>query len=119
MTSSKRSMANIPAADRRTALLKVLRQAGAIKASTALPIGEAAERLKYTKFDVYGLVCGTSGKAGSAPRCLARTGHVKVTKSDEGGLAIYLSSKGRSEGVKKTPAQKSSRSPEAGANGST
>lgn len=89
-----RHMSETPAAERKVALVKALRKFRATSSSAACPLAKLVEELGYTRFDVYGLINGTSGAAGSAPTCLAATGHVKVIASDE-GLAAYLTPKGK------------------------
>ena len=91
-----RHMGASPAGDRRVALVKRLRQVGATGPGSSRPLGDLAEKLGLTRFDVYGLVNGTSGEAGSNPRCLVATGHVK-TCVQEGvrGACVYLTAKGQ------------------------
>ena len=92
-----RTMSEVPAGERRVALVKALRQFKAVGAAKARPLADLVAKLGYTRFDVYGLIAGTSGKAGSAPRCLIATGHVAVTKSHPGeGMQVYLTRKGQS-----------------------
>jgi len=90
-----RSMASDPPAERKKALISLLKKMKVTGATKARPVAEIAERLGYTKFDVYGLVNGTSGKAGSSSTCLVATGHA-ATASIEGerGISIYLTAKG-------------------------
>ena len=85
-----RSMADVPAPERRKALVALLQKRGARKEGTAVSLTECAEKLGYTKFDVYGLVNGTSGKVGSNPRCLVAQGIVKTTVLEGQGLSAYL-----------------------------
>lgn len=99
-----RSMASdVTPGERKKLLIKVLRQKKATSAPTALPLSDLCEKLGYTQFDVYGLISGTSGKAGSNPRCLLATGHVKVAVVDEKGRGIYLTAKGNKTDFTEVP----------------
>lgn len=89
-----RSMSEDHPTVRRMKLVKMLRKLGATTATAATPLTTLVEKLGYTRFDVYGLVSGSSGKAGSSPRCLMATGHAKIVDGVEGGKAVYLTAKG-------------------------
>lgn len=97
-----RSMAEVPVGDRRIALVKAMRKAHATSAQDALTVEALAEKVGYTKFDVYGLLSGTSGKAGSNPRCLLATGHAKVADTQD-GRGYYLTAKGTKTSFKEIP----------------
>jgi hypothetical protein len=89
-----RTMSKEPAGERRAKLVKLLKK---MKATGKAPqaMKEVAKRLKYTEFDVYGLVCGTSGKAGSAATCLMAHGIAETCRMEgERGLSVYLTPKG-------------------------
>ena len=73
-TPVDRKMAKIPVGERRKNLVKLLKKVNATNAGEAYSIGDLAEKLGYTKFDVYGLVNGTGGEAGSSPNCLVPRG---------------------------------------------
>ncbi len=102
VSKADRSTADVPANERRAALVKCLRKAKATEAAKGLLLEELAGRLKYTRFDAYGLVSGTSGKAGSSPGCLLATGHVQVANRED-GLAVYLTKKGSTTDFKEVP----------------
>lgn len=90
-----RTMADLPAGDRKVALVKALRVAKATARAKGVTLATLVEKLGYTSFDVYGLVNGTSGKAGSSPTCLTATGHVGAETPEEGrGLVVWLTPKG-------------------------
>lgn len=96
------SMSEVPVGDRRIALVKAMRKAHATSAQDALTVEALAEKVGYTKFDVYGLLSGTSGKAGSNPRCLLATGHAKVADTQD-GRGYYLTAKGVKTNFKEVP----------------
>lgn len=98
-----RKMSDVPPNVRKVNLVKCLRKAKATKAGAGLTIQDLADRLKITKFDAYGLVNGTSGKAGSSPTCLVATGHVQVAKLAEEGLVVSLTKKGTLTEFKEAP----------------
>ncbi len=82
-----RSSADVPAAARRLALVKLLRKCQATKATTAKPISFLAEKLGYNPYDVYCLVYHKYQ--------LAVEGFVKTAKiEDVKGLCVYLTAKG-------------------------
>ncbi len=97
-----RGMADVPAPERKKKLVQALRAMGADSAASARPFADLVNRLKWTRFDVYGLVNGTSGEAGSSPTCLAKTGHVKLAKHEE-GLSVYLTPKGKATKFDEAP----------------
>ena len=109
-----RSMAvDVSPGDRRIALVKKMRQLGATNASGAKTAKQLSEKVGYTQFDVYGLVSGTSGKAGSSPRCLIATGHVKPAAVEGEGIGYYLTAKGVKTDFSELPFTKSSPKPKA------
>lgn len=79
--------------DQKKALVKLLRKVGATKAGSAADLGALATKLGVDRKQVYGMVSGLSGKAGSSPTCLLATGHVKIADLED-GLAVYLTNKG-------------------------
>lgn len=83
-----RSMkSDVPAKDRRLALLKLLRKHGATKVSTAKPISFLAAKLGYTPYDVYMLTYRTS------PLVIQEL--VKTCQTEEHrDLSVYLTAKG-------------------------
>ena len=87
----------------RVGFVKSLRKLGATKAGSARSITYLVEKLKMDRRQVYGLVNGLAGKAGSSPTCLVATGHVKVTESEEEGLSVYLTAKGQSSDFSESP----------------
>lgn len=89
-----RSMADVPPGERKKALVKLLRKLSATTAVNARPIGELAEKLGYSRFDTYSLVSGGTGKAGSNPRCLLATKHVKTAVLEGSGICVYLTASG-------------------------
>ena len=95
-----------PAGERRAEVVKVLRKAGAKSAADAKGLDFVAEKMGNgtLPIDVYRLVSGGSGKAGSSPTCLIATGHCK-TAEVEGvkGLAVYLTKKGQDADLKSPP----------------
>lgn len=97
-----RSMADVPPGERKSALVKALRKLGAVKASSVAKAQDLCKATGYTPFDVYGLVNGTSGKAGSSPTCLSATGHVKVADHED-GRGYYLTAKGIKTGFDEVP----------------
>lgn len=84
---ASRGMADVPAAQRRVALVKLLRKVGATGAGSAKPVSELAAKLGYTKYDVYCLAYHKYH--------LATAGILKTT-TEEGvrGLVVYLTAKG-------------------------
>ncbi len=95
--ASGRAMAPVPAAERRAALLKLLRQKKATGALAAVATEELAAKLGYTPYDVYCL--------GYHKFPLAAGGYLKTTKTQEGGLAYYLTAKGQKSGPDDKPAK--------------
>ena len=93
-TPAERFMADIPAPERKKMLVEKMRSKGATKAPSALTIIELADLMGWTKFDVYGLLRGTSGKADSNPNCLIAKGFVQVANVEGKDLAFYLTSSG-------------------------
>ncbi len=82
-----RSAADVPVAQRRLALVKLLRKLGATKATTARQVSELAGKLGYTNYDVYCLAYHTY--------FLAEAGIVKTcVQEGERGLGVYLTAKG-------------------------
>lgn len=94
-TKVDRAMGVDPPEKRKVVLINALRKAGAVKAMTAVPVTKLCSLTKYSRFDVYGLVNGTSGKVGSNPRCLLACGMVATTDIEGEGLAVYLTAKGQ------------------------
>lgn len=94
-----RAMGEGTPTDRRMKLVKALRSAGATKATAAKSMEYLATKTGFTRFDVYGLLRGTSGKADSNPRCLVATGHASIVSIEGQGLSAYLTAKG----LKKDP----------------
>ncbi len=88
---------------RRVELVKTLRKSGATSATAAKDLATLAERLKVERLDVYHLVNGASGKAGSSPTCLIATGHVKITAHENLGLCVYLTKEGSSTDFSESP----------------
>src|SRR5574340_746934 len=66
--AADRHMGSEPASARRANLVKYLRKAKAVDQKSAKSLAELVSALSYTRFDVYGIVSGTSGQAGSSPR---------------------------------------------------
>lgn len=89
--------------EQRKSLVRKLRAMEAVDSAGARTIDDLAQRLKVDRLAVYGLVNGTSGKAGSSPTCLAATGHVKVMKREGEGLSVYLTAKGRKTDFSEPP----------------
>lgn len=87
-TKKDRSMADVPAMERRDCLVKLLRKLNATSAMTAKPISLLAEKLGYTNYDVYYMCYG---------KCLLATEEiVKTAKLEEHrDLCIYLTAKGQ------------------------
>jgi hypothetical protein len=81
--------------ERKAELVRVLRKVKATSAGNSKSLKDLGDRLGVEPREVYGLVNGTAGKAGSSPTCLAATGHVKVTSLAGEGLSIYLTKKGQ------------------------
>lgn len=83
-----RGMADVPAKDRRKALVKVLRAAKATGALSSKPIDELATKLGYGEYDVYCL-CYPKFK-------LQTDGLVKTVKlEDSKRIGAYLTKKGQ------------------------
>lgn len=83
-----RSMkSDVPARDRRLALLKVLRKHQAVKATAAKPISFLAVKLGYNPYDVYMMTYRTSPLVGQE---LLKT----VQHEDNRELSVYLTAKG-------------------------
>lgn len=92
-TADRTMKADVKPFERRLALVKALRKAGAKNIRTAVTVSSLVTSLGYTKFDVYGLLRGTSGKADSNPRCLVAQGLCSVHQGEE-GLAAFLTASG-------------------------
>jgi hypothetical protein len=92
-----RSMNETPASGRKIALVKLMKKVGAFSQTTSRTVEFLAEKLGYTKFDVYGLLSGTSGKAGSSPNCLLAHGIARVGDFPDGGRgkSYFLTAKGQ------------------------
>lgn len=84
---------DLPPGVRKERLVKSLQKTGSTSASSSRTFTDLATRLGWEAREVYGLVNGTSGKAGSSPTCLVATGHVKVVTTEE-GLSVHLTAKG-------------------------
>jgi hypothetical protein len=93
-TPAERFMADIPAPERKKKLVEMMRSKGATKASAALTVVEMSEEMGWTKFDVYGLMRGTSGKADSNPNSLVAKGFIKVVDVEGKGLSFHLTPSG-------------------------
>lgn len=89
-----RKMADVPANERKITLVKLLRKSRSTSATTAKSVSDLVALTGWSRFDVYGLINGTSGKAGSSPTCLVATGHVKVSVDETDGLSVYLTKAG-------------------------
>jgi len=87
----------------RVELVRVLRKSNATSMTSGKPLGDIAERLKVERKDVYHLVNGSAGKAGSSPTCLVATGHVKVTAREDAGLVAFLTRKGQTTDFSESP----------------
>lgn len=98
----KNVLADLTPGDRKKEFVKKLRQMKATTVTNAATTEDVAKRLGCTRQDVYALVAGTAGKAGSSPTCLLATGHVKVAKTEE-GLAVYLTKAGQTADFKDRP----------------
>jgi len=98
-----RSMGTEAPGIRRRKLVQMLRKLGATKASSARSIDDLAGRCKYTRFDTYGLLRGTSGKADSNPRCLVAAGYAAVGMIEGQGLSAYLTAKGAKSKLEGAP----------------
>lgn len=82
-----RSMAPVPASERRKAFLALLRRRKADKPSSAIAISEMAEKLGYNSYDVYCL--------GYHKYPLAAGGYVKSVKHEgDKELSFYATAKG-------------------------
>lgn len=103
-----RAMAQVPAAERRAALLKLLVKLGATTATTAAGLGKLASKLGYTEYDVYCLVYHK--------HLLATSEFVKTVKLEDSGLSAYITAKGvkslASGDPKKGPKPKAQKVPE-------
>lgn len=87
-TVKDRSMSDVPAAERRLALVKLLRKHRATSGATAMETSKIAERLGYTAYDVYCLAYHKFP--------LARDGFVKTARrEDSKETLIYLTAKGQ------------------------
>lgn len=87
LARADRSMADVPAETRRRELVKLLKKLGATSPTTARPVQYLAEKIGYTRYDVYCLVYHKYQ--------LGVTGIVKTVQL-EGvrGLSAYLTAKG-------------------------
>lgn len=82
-----RSMSDVPASERRLALVKLLRKHKATSGATAIPLSVIAGKLGYTTYDVY---CLSYHKFP-----LARDGFVKTAnREDSKETLVYLTAKG-------------------------
>ncbi len=82
-----RSAADVPAGDRRVALVKLLRKLGASSATAARPVPLLAEKLGYNQYDVYCL--------GYHKFPLAVGGFLKSVKHEgQKTVSFYLTAKG-------------------------
>lgn len=89
------SASGLSIGDRKVSVIKSLQKLGATKSGTAASIDRIAEKSGLDRRTVYGTVNGLTGKAGSDPRCLTTTGHVKVVLHEGVGLAAYLTATGQ------------------------
>ena len=86
-----RAMAKVPAAERRQALLKLMRKLGADKSTNAVPISKLADKLGYSHYDVYCL--------GYHKFPLAVGGYLKSVKIEgQPEMSLYLTAKGMKSG---------------------
>lgn len=83
-----RSMGDVPAKDRRRALVKYLRTARSFSAIDAKPIDVIAEKLGYNEYTTYCLVYHKFK--------LATDGLVKTAKIEGAQMGAYLTKKGQS-----------------------
>lgn len=84
---TSRNMADVPASDRRLALVKLLRKMGATSASVSRPIDVLADKLGYNQYDVYCL--------GYHKFHLAKQGMIKTVKmEDQKVVSYYLTAEG-------------------------
>jgi hypothetical protein len=90
-----RETPDLPPRDRRINVVKALRQLRATSATAARSLDDVAAKAGTTKYDVYGVISGHSGKAGSSPSCLIATGHAKVADVEGQGLSVYLTKRGQ------------------------
>lgn len=82
-----RSMSDVPASERRLALVKLLRKHRATSGASAIPASQIAEKLGYTAYDVYCLAYHKFP--------LARDGFVKTARrEDSKETLVYLTTKG-------------------------
>lgn len=92
-----RTTTDLPAGERRITLVKAMRAMKATSAAAARPVAELSAKTGYSNYEVYGLISGNAGKAGSNPRCLLATGFVRVSQlpPDSGrGKGYYLTKRG-------------------------
>ena len=91
-----RSAADVPARDRRVALVKLLRKMQATSATAAKPVKALAERLGYNDYDVY---CLAYHKYPLAAAGLVKTVQVEGVR----GLSVHLTAKGAKAGDDQIP----------------
>lgn len=96
--------------DKKVTFVKLLRKLAATSQKTARTLTDLAEKAGVDRAEVYGYIHGTSGKAGSSPTCLAATSHVAVVSLEEGGLAVYLTAKGKKTNFAEPPFVRANRS---------
>lgn len=86
--AKSRALGDVPARERRRALIKHLKSVRAFSPLEAKPIDAVADKLGYTEYSVYCLVY---------PKFkLAIDGLVKTAKLEGSRMAIYLTPRGRS-----------------------
>jgi hypothetical protein len=69
----------------------------------ALSLQQIAERLKWTSYDIYGLLHGARGNQKYDKSCLVATGHAKITEDQDGYQVYYLTARGQKADFKKWP----------------
>lgn len=87
------SFTALTSGQRKEKLVRSLQRMQSRGVGSSRRLTELARALGWTNREVYGLINGLAGKAGSSPTCLAATGHVKVIDQGE-GLAVHLTAKG-------------------------
>lgn len=102
MTATKKTLG-----ERKIDLIKCLRKFKAVGSSSARPLSVLAEKTGYDRREVYGMINGLSGKAGSSPTCLSATKHVAISDLPEKELSVYLTPSGRSTTFKDMPFERS------------
>lgn len=102
--SKKVTFSEIPNGDSKKKIIQKLKALSATSKSTGKTIADLATKMGMEKQEVYGLLCGLSGKTGSAPRCLVATGHVKSDENPEGkGIVVFLTAKGQKTDFNELP----------------